>query len=558
MKYLQKPFFVPLLAIFPVLAIYARNQQHFLLEVVALPMAVSMLAILFGLLLFFGLFRDIRKAALMVGVCCILLIIYNPLYGWLEPLRVETPILVLGPVKVIAAAAFVIIVSTFVILKRASSPIPNLIIIMNVVAVTMIIGPATSVAMLEFRDTAQVGSDDSDSQLRLPFFSARSEDAFLPSIYHIVLDGYGRNDVYENYFDFDNALLNQFLEQRGFILSGVSRSNYTQTALSFASMLNGGYLQDLLGGLEHAGAEDDRAPLFQLIRKNAVFTALAKSGYRIQTFDSGYAGTDFSGTLATVFSPNYAGAVGLGFLSEFQSELLNLTPIPLILRHITGDDRASNFAIRREKIEFAFDNVGQPRALGPAGEPLLSPTYTLVHILGPHGPHLYRAGGAHFDPPEYNATGDSCAIINEGGVSKGVYIDRHVNYVQYLNRRLMQAIDTIHENHDRQAIILVTSDHGPGSSCEVRDLLKPAYMRERTAILLAAYLPGRQNSDIELPRTNVNLYRYLFNEYFGAELPLLPDRVLFSTSERPFDFFDVTDTTDPFDRRESGEADLVK
>ena len=77
-------------------------------------------------------------------------------------------------------------------------------------------------------------------------------------------------------------------------------------------------------------------------------------------------------------------------------------------------------------------------------------------------------------------------------VTPEAYIERHVNYVQYLNQRLMQAIERILHSHEQQVIILVTSDHGPGSSCEADNLLKPAYLRERTAHLMALYLPDRE------------------------------------------------------------------
>jgi hypothetical protein len=44
--------------------------------------------------------------------------------------------------------------------------------------------------------------------------------------------------------------------------------------------------------------------------------------------------------------------------------------------------------------------------------------------------------------------------------------------------------------------------------------------------------------------TPVNTFRVVFNQVFGAELPLLEDRVLFSQYSRPYDFQDVTDSID--------------
>ena len=558
MRSLNQPFFPLLLAVFPVVSLYAHNQQHFLIGVVLLPMAASLLMVLLCIAVFYCLLRNLRKAALMAGVCYGLLILYNPLFEWWEAVRIETAFLVIGPLKIIAVVAFLILVGSFVVLLRTKLPLTNPTIVMNVVALTMLLPPVIDVLQYNWADSQGADPGITGVEARLPIGRAGPSSATLPSIYHIVLDGHGRDDIYADYFDFDNAGLRQFFVDKGFLLSRVSRSNYTQTALSFASMLNGDYLQELLGDLDSRAGKDDRAPVFRLIRDNAVFAALAKAGYRIQSYDSGYAGTDFSGTSVKTLSPNYAGLLGFGFLDEFQSEFLNLTPLPRILTLVLGRDRLSNFAIRRERIEFAFDNLGKPWTIGEGAGRNFSPTYNLVHILGPHGPHLYRADGTPFNPTEANATGDSCAIIGEGGVASEVYIERHVNYVQYLNQRLMQAIERILQSHEQQVIILVTSDHGPGSSCEADNLLKPAYLRERTAILLALYLPDREKGAAFLRQTPVNLYRLLFNQYLGADLPLLPNKVFFSSSARPFALVDVTVLTAPEcrnDRQGSDEAD---
>ena len=46
MRYLNQPVFPLLLAVFPIVSLYAYNQQHFLFGVVLLPVAVSFLVAL--------------------------------------------------------------------------------------------------------------------------------------------------------------------------------------------------------------------------------------------------------------------------------------------------------------------------------------------------------------------------------------------------------------------------------------------------------------------------------------------------------------------------------
>ena len=230
MGYLNQPFFPLLLAIFPVVSLYAHNQQHFLIGVVLLPIAASLLMALLCMAVFYGLLRNLRKAALMTGVCYGLLIFYNPLFEWWEAIRIETAFLVIGPLKIISVLALLILVGSFVVLLRTKLPLTNPTIVMNVVALTMLLPPAIDMVQYNWANSQGADVGIKGVEERLPIARAGPPSATLPSIYHIVLDGHGRDDIYADYFDFDNAGLRQFFADRGFLLSRVSRSNYTQTA----------------------------------------------------------------------------------------------------------------------------------------------------------------------------------------------------------------------------------------------------------------------------------------------------------------------------------------
>jgi hypothetical protein len=43
-----------------------------------------------------------------------------------------------------------------------------------------------------------------------------------PDIYYIILDGYGREDVIEEFFDYDNSPFISYLEDLGFYIASVS------------------------------------------------------------------------------------------------------------------------------------------------------------------------------------------------------------------------------------------------------------------------------------------------------------------------------------------------
>ena len=67
-----------------------------------------------------------------------------------------------------------------------------------------------------------------------------------PDIFHVVLDGYGRTDVFERAYGFSDREFVEGLRKRGFYVADDARSNYVQTELSLASMLNLRPVQDLV------------------------------------------------------------------------------------------------------------------------------------------------------------------------------------------------------------------------------------------------------------------------------------------------------------------------
>ena len=61
------------------------------------------------------------------------------------------------------------------------------------------------------------------------------------------------------------------------------------------------------------------------------------------------------------------------------------------------------------------------------------------------------------------------------------------------------------------------------------------------SILNAYYFPGGRYEGLYQEISPVNSFRVVLNTFFGAKLPLLPDRSFFSTWTDPYRFIDVTD-----------------
>jgi hypothetical protein len=60
--------------------------------------------------------------------------------------------------------------------------------------------------------------------------------------------------------------------------------------------------------------------------------------------------------------------------------------------------------------------------------------------------------------------------------------------------------------------------------------------------LSAYYFPGKKYNGLHDGISPVNSFRVVLNSFFGANLPLLPDRSFYSTWSEPYRFIDVTET----------------
>jgi hypothetical protein len=110
-----------------------------------------------------------------------------------------------------------------------------------------------------------------------------------PDIYYIIVDGYGRADVLQGIYHFDNSDFLQYLDQRGFYVASSSQSNYMQTALSLTSSLNLGYLDSLATQM---GMADSRAPLLESLQHSQVRSLLENAGYEFVVVASVWFFTD--------------------------------------------------------------------------------------------------------------------------------------------------------------------------------------------------------------------------------------------------------------------------
>ena len=120
-----------------------------------------------------------------------------------------------------------------------------------------------------------------------------------------------------------------------------------------------------------------------------------------------------------------------------------------------------------------------------------------AHIIAPHGPYVFRSDGSFRYPLD---TQDE----------KILYADA----ITYLNRRILEIVDTLQSNSTTQPVIIIQGDHG---------IHKLTSGLDKNKILSAYYLPAVLQVEPYPTITPVNDFRLVIKNYFDHSMELLPD-----------------------------------
>lgn len=321
-----------------------------------------------------------------------------------------------------------------------------------------------------------------------------------PDIYFIVLDKFARSDVLRDLYGHDNAWFTNALRARGFHVVPDSRSNYSLTFLSLASALNMRYLDGEVESMRSTLVRRD--PFNELIRQSAVQTFLRRRGYLLVHFASGWGVTDDN--------PGADIRLGLPILQELWSILFSQTLWGSLFPH--GVDSGW-----RRLIFHNLDELGRI-----AARP--GPKFVFAHFVCPHEPYVFFPDGSdprkEFGKKEYQ----------QGWNRHRRYLDN----LEFISRRILIAIDRIRSESETPPVILLVSDHG-SDALRLREDHPSARARERLGNLIALSLPGPTPARVPRTFTLVNVFRLVFDRYFGTSRGMLPNRSYYSDAARPYE-----------------------
>jgi hypothetical protein len=496
-----------LLAIYPVLLLYATNVDLVPVGVVARLM-VLLVVITAGLL---WLLRFV--ASNLAGRAIVLFVFYANVYLF-TPYAIANESwparLINGPRAVLVVLAITILLTAYLVRKGASRLSP-LVLLLTTFMLVLLAFALVDVAKGFSATTRPRSLFAADAMLEHNLAHSLQPSTTPPDIYYIILDGYGRSDILNDYFQVENEEFENFLRGQGFYVASGSHSNYGQTYFSLASSLNLNYLEPIQQAVGLKG--NSRKALRYLIENNSVARLLRAAGYRYVLLASTYSGTLYSPLADVCLCETYG-------MTEFERTFINKTMLGLWL------PRSLHYEAHRQKLNSMFDQLARLPELD-------SPKFVFAHFLAPHPPFVFASDGSAINYERPFGLLDGSHYRG----SRAEYVAGYRGQVTYLNRKLQEAVAAILARSTTPPIIILQGDHGPGSMLHWSD---PAQtnMAERFSILNAYYLPGDGKSALYDTITPVNTFRIIFNEYFGAKWERLEDKSFFATWNRPYEFIE--------------------
>lgn len=338
-------------------------------------------------------------------------------------------------------------------------------------------------------------------------------------IYFIVPDRYASNDVLARYFDYDNRPFTDELRRRGFFVADASLANYLRTAHSLAAALNLEYVRRPSAG--GSGGGGSYAPLFRAIARSRVATVLKELGYDYHHLGSWWKGSSRSRAADYDYMRQED-----PWCSGVARVLVQNSVVGRALASLDGAVCATRERQRRRleaKLRLLVRIAERPE-----------PTFTFVHLLIPHEPFVFAADGRP---------------LSELDVAGRPWRELYLGQLEYLNRRLLETVDSLRRRSPVEPVIVIQADEGPFSYSGELAIspydwcgAAPDTAYRKFGILSALSLPGLEPQTLWPELSPVNSFRLVLRELFGYDLPPLPDRsFVFPMDGRTYEFTDVTE-----------------
>jgi hypothetical protein len=483
------------LAAYPVLFLFAENaEQQVTLAPLWAPLVITLGGATALLLVSVLVTRDVGRGGLLASLLLALFFSFGHVFN-LVASYVGDSRWILAGIWATAALLFGILV------WRGGRWVPPLNRWLNVAAILL-------VAFNAFR-VANYASESAAAAQALPESSgvAVHEPAEKPDIYYIMLDRYANADTLQDTYRFDNEPFLRELEARGFSIARHAWANYFKTALSLYSSMSMELIDPAALKVDMS-APATFTELHAALRDHLPVPSTLKSlGYDYVQLGSWWepSATNIDADVSLRFqeSAGFAGAL-------WSTTALSLIWPPAETGKEADTETLERWDMARSTTLYAFERIEE--SADRAG-----PTFVFAHLLVPHPPYVFEPDGS---------------VPSREVVARRSERTNYVRQLRWTNGRVLRAIDALMARGpgEPDPIIILQADEGPWPRTRSQKNFQwleasPEEIQQKFGILNAVRLPGVDPSAFGFnDRTSpVNEFRIVFNAYFDAGLPLLPD-----------------------------------
>jgi len=511
---LRKPLIIhPLLfSVFPILFLFSHNIEQLPINEMLIPIAVTACFALASWALLSAIFKNTRKAGLLVSLFLVLFFSYGHFFNALEGFQLVIGRIIIGRNKILFPMWGILFLLGAYFSAKTPRDLYTFTNLLNIVSAFLV--GISLINIVGYKLKTRVAWQDikSTETIETNISYDRKPDT-LRDIYYIIFDRYASADTLKDIYDFDNGEFIKYLSQKGFHVAHKSRSNYIESGQSLASSLNMEFINYLC---DKVGEEsNDRAPIHAMLQDYRVWRFLKSRGYKFIHLGSWWGPTSKN---------RYADKnINYCLLPEFSMLLYKST-----LFYPIGDKLGFNE--RREQWKralYKFDKLAEiPN--------IREPTFVFAHMLIPHDPYVFDEEGK---------------FLSWAQVEKRDEKENYRRQLIFANKKVKELIDKILLNSEVPPIIILQADEGPypqryklhGDDFNWKNATD-AELREKTGIFNAYYLPNVDTKILYPSITPVNSFRLVFNLYFNTHFELLPDETYaFVDSRHPYNLFNVTD-----------------
>jgi hypothetical protein len=456
--------YIYLFAIYPVIFLYRQNVGEVRCRTILMPMAVC-LALTWLLWLGLGfIYKKAEKRALAVFLLQVPLFYYKLIHDLLDEVLGWSP-------TIIIAGLFIVLLAAVGRSKRSLAHSGR------VLSLILLLLLAWNAAAIAVHHLGHAGAKKARAFLRAAPPPKPAGSSSKPDIYLFIVDEFASLDTIESVFGHDHSAFVRRLQNAGFFIARESRGLYVWTPEAVAAVLN-------------MEAVPKKAAAGMLIKKNRVTRLLREQGYRI--FDFPY--EDLTALDGAERHFYHAPERDSFLFNDFYRTLVEMSPFFSCVEKWRNDER-QYARFFRQRILHVFETM-------PALVTLRGPKFVLVHLFSPHAPFVFdRRGGPV--PPRHQLDYSV----------RTYYLDQYL----YISQRLAETAEMILRRSTTAPVIIIMSDHGYRGSIR-KPFVHVVSAEEKRKIFLALLLPGFPAEGLRSDMSPLNVFRLVFNHYFGLDL----------------------------------------